>query len=166
MCPACTHTSWVPAHWSAFDASTDLSTDLSGMRSCTSVLYSCSSQHCSKHHSWLWVILDFNSFSPKQPTTSIHEVPKPVSCTTITVLSLTQLPTLQPVAQDQQHPSVLYPAAYTFHPLAPHKKLKGKFLAASTNLTSWSLSAQRDNNYGSSQDTISSRQGKSGNPDS
>lgn len=129
------------------------------MRSQPRVPDSCS----SKHHSRLWVPPSSDSFSVQQPITSIHSV----SHTNTTVLSpnLFSL-TLQPVAQGQHHPGILYPTAYIFRPPVPNEKCKGKFLAASANLTSQGLFAQRDNNHSSSQDTISSRQGKSGSPDS
>lgn len=94
--------------------------------------------------------------------------PSSILSPTQTSLSFPQICTLtlQAVVQGQHHPGILYPTAYIFHPPAPDEKCKGKFLAASANLTSQGLFAQRDNNHSSSQDTISSRQGKSGSPDS
>lgn len=118
------HSSWVPARWPTFGASTDLSTELPGMRSWTCVLEPCNSQHSSKHLPRLWVTPAFASFSVKEPTTPVHPVSPSVSRTTLTVLSPTLLPTLQPVAPGQHHPSTLYPAAYIFHPLAPDEKCK------------------------------------------
>lgn len=129
------HSGLVPAPWPTPDASTNLGTDLAGMRLdlCQSSLgYSCNSQQCYKRSHWLLVVL-----SPASPVKQPSTCSQPASPG---LLSSCCCPFPEPT------PSLFSPwlrvsiiphsliLLLIFHPLAPTKKWKVPYSFSQPNL--------------------------------